>query len=123
MSYEIIPESQLLNDRNWFKAYMKSIHSSKPSIIILKFYADWCSNCHKITEPMRTLSRKLATTSHKRVVYIEINTDKFKDIANLYKVYGIPHVMNIESNGYPDYQFVGADLPRLKTFFEMLNNQ
>ena len=110
MGFRIIPENQISNDRYAFKSYLQTIaKGSSKTIVILKFYSTRCVHCHTVERFLQENCPVVGTI--KDVVLISINVDTFPDIASAFRIRGVPHVMNVTNDGYPDYQVVGANIP------------
>jgi thioredoxin 1 len=66
--------------------------------VFIDFYADWCPYCKELdkkTFPDTRVSAKLA----QNYVLVKINTDQNPDLASQYKVYGLPTMVILNSNG------------------------
>jgi len=119
MGVRVIDEGQLINDRYSFKEYLRTLtRSTSNTVVILKFYSTTCNHCITAT---KILKDKLPILGLKKdVILININTDYFGDLASAFRVRGVPHVMNVTNEGYPDYQVVGANRAELDMFIRML---
>lgn len=78
------------------------------SICVIDFYADWCGPCKKISKIIEDninketffgnieqnviYDRKLNTKINK-IVFIKINVDYHQEIAQIYKIKSIPHIV------------------------------
>lgn len=68
---------------------------NKPAII--DFYADWCGPC-KIAGP---ILEQIGTEYAGKIVIYKINTDQEGELAELFKISGIPAFLYIPANGKP----------------------
>jgi thioredoxin len=67
----------------------------KPAII--DFYADWCGPCKKVAPIMS----ELATQYKDDIVIYKINTDKEKELAQVFQIRSIPSILYIPKEGQP----------------------
>lgn len=56
--------------------------------IVVKFGASWCPPCQKLAPVISDLATEI-----KSVVFIEVNFDSFKDLANRYGIKSIPAIL------------------------------
>ena len=68
---------------------------SKPAII--DFYADWCGPC-KIASP---ILEQIGTEYGGRILIYKIDTDQESELAQVFKITGIPAFLYIPVNGKP----------------------
>jgi thioredoxin len=68
---------------------------SKPAII--DFYADWCGPC-KIASP---ILEEIGKEYGDKIVVYKINTDQEQELAQVFKISGIPAFLYIPANGMP----------------------
>ena len=85
----------------------------KEGLCIVDFYADWCGPCKKLTP---VLEEKLKSFN---VTLVKVNVDDFSDLAENYKVSGIPHVI-LFKNGQKVDEFVGLNMDKLEVMILML---
>lgn len=76
----------------------------KPAII--DFYADWCAPC-KLVSP---ILEELAIEYVDQVYFYKINTDKEKELANLFGIKAIPSLLFISLDDIP--QMVQGAFPK-----------
>jgi thioredoxin 1 len=68
---------------------------NKPAII--DFYADWCGPC-KIASP---ILEEIGTEYAGKILIYKINTDQERELAQVFKITGIPAILYIPANGKP----------------------
>lgn len=72
-----------------------SFLGDKPAII--DFYADWCGPCKKVAPIMS----ELATQYKDDIVIYKIDTDKEKELAQVFQIRSIPSILYIPKEGQP----------------------
>lgn len=85
----------------------------KPAII--DFYADWCGPCKKVAPIMSELASKYKDD----IVIYKIDTDKEKELAQVFQIRSIPSILYIPKEGQPTMT-MGA-LPKAE-FEKMIND-
>lgn len=73
-----------LNNSEHFNALTNSTN-----IVLVDFYADWCKPC-KMLSP---ILHEIATENSDKIKILKVDVDKFPELANKYKVRGIPHLI------------------------------
>jgi thioredoxin 1 len=76
----------ILKDKKAFKDFVKKLERKN---VVVKFSATWCPACHA----MKDLDVEFAKKFTKDVEFIEINVDNAKQLAEEYKIKGIPHYL------------------------------
>ncbi|KAI8088984.1 thioredoxin 2 [Halteromyces radiatus] len=81
--------------------------------VLVDFYADWCAPC-KMLGPILTK----AVADNGKVSLMKIDTDKYTDIAQKYKIAALPTVLAFHNGEVVD-QFVGMrNKSQVATFVE-----
>jgi thioredoxin 1 len=78
------PEYIVSLDKKTFENFIK-----KYPLSIVDFWSTWCAPC-KIMEPRL---RRLSKLYKRKVAFAKIDLTKNKDIADKYKIIGIPHLL------------------------------
>lgn len=79
-------------------------------VVVVKFYAPWCSACKKI-EPA-FLKYK---TNYKKVNFAKVNIDKCKSLGDYYKIKSFPtFLFFVDGELQRDLTFSGSDRRSLK---------
>lgn len=81
--------------------FIRRVTNAKP--VIVKFGADWCPPCRYVEAELD----KLATTYGDRVRVVKVDVDARPDLAQHYRVRGIPHIILFEY-GKQTSEFKGA---------------
>lgn len=63
--------------------------------ILIDFYATWCGPCNQFTP----IYKKLADTFAGKIKFLKVNIDHNQDLAQHYKIQGIPTVAVLDSKG------------------------
>ncbi len=69
--------------------------------IVVKFGASWCPPCQKLAPVIATIASEFPS-----VIFIEVNFDSFKELANRYGIKSIPAIL-LFKNGSKVVQTVG----------------
>jgi len=81
---------------NLDSALQDAKNTNKP--IFIDFYADWCSYCKELNES--TLSDpNVKKKLNQDYVKVDINTDQNPDLSSRYKIYSLPTLVILNSNG------------------------
>jgi thioredoxin len=67
-------------------------------LVFVDFYADWCGYCKQLDEDTFTDPNVQERFSQGYII-VKVNTDKNPDLASQYKVFGLPTLVIIDSNG------------------------
>jgi len=71
------------------KELLKVLETNPEKMMIIDLYADWCMPCKQLSPILNSLSGE-----HKNdAVFIKVNIDKSPDIAAMFGVQSIPHVV------------------------------
>jgi thioredoxin len=81
--------------------FIRQVTNAKP--VIVKFGADWCPPCRYVEAELD----KLTTIYGDRVHVVKVDVDARPDLAQHYRVSGIPHIMLFEY-GKQSREFKGA---------------
>ena len=69
-----------LNNKN----FQKTISSNKP--VFVKFWASWCGPCKKMAPEYKKASKGFVG----KVIFAELNVDRYKSIMRKYGIQGVP---------------------------------
>ena len=73
--------------------YLSTLITSKKPVVV-KFWAPWCRPCRKMTPEYE----KAARTLKDKVVFAELNVDRYKDVSNIYGIHRIPTLIIFKDN-------------------------
>lgn len=105
-AYAILGSQSQKNDEsqnselNWHTDLNSALEEAKKTNkpIFIDFHAQWCSYCKKLDE--NTLSDPQVQEKLKsKYILAKIDTDKYPNIASDYKIYGLPTIVYLNSNG------------------------
>jgi thioredoxin 1 len=68
--------------------FKTSVEEAK-GLVFVDFYADWCGWCKKLAP----IVDKLAAAYDGKVAFVKVDTEALKDLAERYKVDGLPTMM------------------------------
>ena len=88
---------------------------SKNNVVIMDFFATWCSPCKMQHTVMEELKKKFIGD----VIFKEIDVDMNREIARKYDIHAMPTII-IEKGGKTFKRYVG--LTRTKTLEDDINN-
>ena len=74
----------------------------KNVLIVVDFWAEWCAPCKMMAKQLEDLSKKY----NNKVIFVSINVDKEKQLADDLNIMSIPTVFLIKQ-GYVLREFVG----------------
>lgn len=102
-----------LQTRDDFKRF---ILEHKNSLIVVKFYADWCKPCKKIKDVVYDLFKNV---EHNSKILINVNIESGRDIKSYFRIRQFPTLMSIK-DGMPDKIVASSDIDDLNKFFSSL---
>lgn len=74
-------------------------------LILVYFYADWCGPCKSMQiESWSKQDIKEATSNY---VFVKIDTDEYRNIAEDYEIQGIPYIFVLDPNGEVVFKNIG----------------
>ncbi|KAF5069009.1 Thiol:disulfide interchange protein DsbD [anaerobic digester metagenome] len=84
----------------WSTDLNSSLEEAKSTdkLVFIDFYADWCPYCKELDEktfPEARVQQKLS----QNYVAVKVNTDNNPELASKYKIYGLPTVVILNSDG------------------------
>jgi len=82
----------------------------EPKLKVCLFYANWCGHCAKYLKQntfMDTYNQLKQQNEFDKVVFVQYDFDKNKDLANKYNISSFPSIVAISSDGYLVNEFNG----------------
>lgn len=83
------------------QAEFETVIKEKTKPIVVKFYADWCPDCHRIDPFMPEVEE----TYRNKLDLVAVNRDQFPELAQQLDVFGIPSFISFQ-NGQELIRFV-----------------
>ncbi len=77
------------------EAQFKELAAQKNRLMVFDLYADWCGPCKQLAP----ILKDVASTHGTDADFYKINTEKLPQIASLFQVQGIPHVVFFKDGG------------------------
>lgn len=94
-----------------------NVRSSVDRMIYIHFWAEWCSNCHKMEK--ETFGHPaVASLLRENFFLIKVNTDRDQKVADAFRVRGLPSNLFLSEDGSEIARRVGYIPP--KTFKRVL---
>lgn len=115
------PLSGLITLRNLAKnatPYEEAVKNGKPTL--LEFYADWCSTCQGMAETIEELETQYGDRVN--LVMLDIDDPQWDDLAQQYRVTGIPQYNFLDAEEHKVDSFIGKVPQRIlaQTFEELV---
>ncbi|XP_030378843.1 thioredoxin-1 [Scaptodrosophila lebanonensis] len=95
--------------------FYKRLEAADRKLVVLDFYATWCGPC----KDMEKTVKRMATQHSGKAVIIKINTDKYDELSEKYKVNSLPTFVFIKNNRRVG-KFSGADEDKLVRMMSQL---
>ncbi len=86
-------KDSVIGSINSLEQFNKIMETSKERLLILDFYADWCPPCKELFPVLE----KIGKENRDRVTIYKINIDRHSELANSFRVTGIPHVAFVKN--------------------------
>ena len=81
---------------------------------IIKFYADWCAPCKRLSPKIEAMSNDFPNIN-----FLEVNVDESPELVKKFGVRGIPHIVYIDKQGQIQDQIVDSNVNKI---LEIVNN-
>jgi thioredoxin len=86
-------KDSVIGSINSLEQFNKIMETSKERLLILDFYADWCPPCKELFPVLEKIGKE-----NRNIVSIyKINIDRHSELANSFRVTGIPHVAFVKN--------------------------
>ena len=97
---------------NWLFDYDAGISKarSENKIVLIDFYADWCSWC-KVLDQETYADKEVASYLNEKFVCIKIDSDKNISLSKNFNVTGLPTIVFLSSNEKEVGRIVGYEPP------------
>ena len=86
-------KDSVIGSINSLEQFNKIMETSKERLLILDFYADWCPPCKELLPVLE----KIGKENRNIVTIYKINIDRHSELANSFRVTGIPHVAFVKN--------------------------
>ncbi len=86
-------KDSVIGSINSLEQFNKIMETSKERLLILDFYADWCPPCKELFPVLE----KIGKENRDIVTIYKINIDRHSELANSFRVTGIPHVAFVKN--------------------------
>jgi len=86
-------KNSVIGSINSLEQFNKIMETSKERLLILDFYADWCPPCKELFPVLE----KIGKENRDSVTIYKINIDRHSELANSFRVTGIPHVAFVKN--------------------------
>ena len=87
------PQDSVIGSINSLEQFNKIMETSKERLLILDFYADWCPPCKELFPVLEKIGKENSNI----VTIYKINIDRHSELANSFRVTGIPHVAFVKN--------------------------
>ena len=116
------PLSGLITLRNLAKnatPYEEAVKNGKPTL--LEFYADWCTTCQGMADTIEELEAQYGDRVN--LVMLDIDDPQWDDLAQQYRVTGIPQYNFLDAEEHKVDSFIGKVPQRIlaQTFEELVD--
>ena len=88
------------------RSFEKALADAGDGLVVVDFYADWCGPCRQLIPVLEQIARKHGD----KAVFYRVNVDRNRELAQAYRVKGIPHVMFIRRSEAL-YSIIGLQHP------------
>ncbi len=86
-------KDSVIGSINSLEQFNKIMETSKERLLVLDFYADWCPPCKELLP----ILEKIGKENRDIVTIYKINIDRHSELANSFRVTGIPHVAFVKN--------------------------
>lgn len=97
--------------------------ATNPNMIIMKFSAEWCAPCKKITPTVHNVVEKLPEDVHFYDIDVDENMEIYGFLRTKKMLNGIPAILCWKKgnvNFVPDNVIIGGDVAKVEEFFRTL---
>jgi thioredoxin len=90
---QVSAKDSVIGSINSLEQFNKIMETSEERLLILDFYADWCPPCKELFPVLE----KIGKENRDSVTIYKINIDQHSELANSFRVTGIPHVAFVKN--------------------------
>ena len=90
---QVSAKDSVIESINSLEQFNKIMETSEERLLILDFYADWCPPCKELFPVLE----KIGKENRDSVAIYKINIDRHSELANSFRVTGIPHVAFVKN--------------------------
>jgi len=90
---QVSAKDSVIESINSLEQFNKIMETSEERLLILDFYADWCPPCKELFPVLE----KIGKENRDSVTIYKINIDRHSELANSFRVTGIPHVAFVKN--------------------------
>jgi thiol-disulfide isomerase/thioredoxin len=118
---ESVTEAKVIDYTLEDRTELLDLLGQNPGVIIIKFHADWCKPCKRITAHVHALFELMPPEVLCINMNIDDNIDLFAYLKRIKMLRGIPAIFAYYKGNVayvPDHSILGTNLDEISTFFE-----
>jgi thioredoxin 1 len=90
---------------------IRAVVNKNNEIVVIKFYAEWCSACKNINAPFNEFCDYVTNLKNKKknIYFYKINVDKCDKLCKMFKIEYLPSFVMLKNGKYVDI-VTGGDI-------------